>query len=88
MISKLKIGGINLIFVFRHKWDDKSRNRFNSEFRTYDLGIFFRKARVVGSKNFENPNEWNKNIVNDYMVGINLLVCKMWINFNMGGMSV
>lgn len=88
MITKLKIGDFNLIFVFRHKWDNMSKNRFNSEFRTYHLGFFFRKATIVGNKNFDIPNEWNKNLVNDYMIGINLLVCKMWINFNINGMSI
>jgi len=86
MVKRLKIGKIKFTFVFRHKWDDKNRTTYNSEFRDYRIGIWFRKSRIVGSKNLNKPKEWGNNLVNDYMIGINLIICKMWVSFNYGGM--
>ncbi len=86
MVKRLKIGKIKFTFVFRHKWDDKNRTTYNSEFGDYRIGIWFRKSRIVGSKNFNKPKEWGNNLVNDYMIGINLIICKMWVSFNYGGM--
>jgi hypothetical protein len=85
MVKKLKIGKVNASFVFRHKWDEKSGFKLNSEFSSYSLGIWFKRYKIVGSKGFSDPKSWGKNLVNDYMVGINLLVIKMWITFNIGG---
>ncbi len=84
MIGKLKIGKIKFTFVFRHKWDIK----YNSEFRDYRIGLWFKRTRIVGSKNFNKPKEWGNNLVNDYMIGLNLIICKMWVSFNQGGMSL
>jgi hypothetical protein len=83
-IGKLKIGRININFVFRHKWDNKDEI-YNIEFRDYRIGLWFKKSRIVGSKNFNKPKEWDNNLVNNYMIGIDLIICKMWVSFNRGG---
>ena len=43
---------------------------------------------MVGSKNFNKPKEWCNNLVNDYMIGVNLIICKTWVSFNKGGKSL
>ena len=88
MVGRLKIGRIKFTFVFRHKWDSKDEIRFNSEFRYYQLGLWFKRNKIVGSKNFNKPKEWGNNLVNDYMIGVNLIICKVWVSFNIGGKSL
>jgi hypothetical protein len=89
MVGKLKIGKVELTFVFRHKWDTKSKMmKYNLEFRDYRVGIWFKVSKIVGSKNFNNPQKWSDNLVNDYMIGVDLIICKMWVEFNRGGMSL
>ena len=77
---------INVTFAFRHKWDNDDGLKYNSEFKDYRVGFWFRKNRIVGSKNFNRPKEWKSNLVNDYTIGVDLAVCKMWVSFNRGAM--
>lgn len=86
MITKFKIGKIKFTIVFKHKWDNKSS--YNPEFREYNVGLWFKNVKIVGRNNFNNPKEWNSNLVNDYVIGINLIICKAWISFNKNGMSL
>lgn len=88
MVGRLKIGTIKFTFVFKHKWYSKDDLRYNSEFRDYRIGLWFKISRIVGSKNFNKPNEWGNNLVNDYMIGVNLIICKAWVSFNKGGKSL
>jgi len=87
MIKRLKTGRFRFTFVFRHKWDSRDELMDSSEFRDYRIGLWFKINKIVGSKNFNNPKEWKNNLVNDYMIGVNLIICKAWITFNYGGKS-
>lgn len=84
----MKIGGVNFTFVFRHKWEKKEKYSTLSEFKKYELGLWFRINKIVGRKNFTDPKKWSDNLVNDYMMGINLIICKVWVSFHKGGMSM
>lgn len=84
MVKALKILGIKFTFVFRHRWDNEDGSRLNREFRDYRLGFWFRRDKVVGSKGFSRPKEWGKNLVKQYMIGVNLIFCKAWISFIRG----
>ena len=86
MVGKFKIVKIKFTFVFRHKWDNPDKMRYNVEFRDYRIGFWFKRSRIVGRKNFSKPKEWGNNLVNDYMIGVDLIICKMWVSFNKGGM--
>lgn len=88
MVGRLKIGTIKFTFVFRHKWDSKDDLSYNTEFSDYRIGLWFKRIIIVGSKNFNKPNEWGNNLVNDYMIGVNLIICKAWVSFNKGGKSL
>lgn len=85
MTKKFKIKNFNVLLVFRHKWDKLEKTRYGSYFNSYILGFFYKKNKIVGNNNFNKPEEWGKNTVNDYMIGINLIVCKAWISFNNNG---
>jgi hypothetical protein len=86
MAKQLHIGKANLMFTFRHRWDNTSRKSdYNTEFLKYEIGLWFRKSRKVGAKDFNNPTKWGSNLVNHYMFGVNLIICKAWISFDIGG---
>lgn len=84
MYTHITIGKVNIVLVFRHILEKK--DTMYSMFRTKELGIFFSTKRVVGRKNFHIPKEWNRNLVNEYVFGISLLIIKMWIAINYNGM--
>lgn len=91
MIKHTKIFGYNFTFVFRHRFekeDDKSPLDNFTMWREWQLGFFFRRFQIVGRKNFHKPKEWNKNLVYEYMFGVDLLWCKAWFTVQKGGMSI
>jgi len=45
------------------------------EWREWELGFWYKRYQVVGSRNFHKTNEWNNNLVYEHMLGINLLWC-------------
>lgn len=83
MYKRFKIGKLNTIVVFRYKWDDP--DSLWTEFRDYELGLFFRRDKIVGRKDFVNPKNWKNNLVYSYMFGIKLLICKAWITVDYNG---
>lgn len=89
MVGRLKIFGYNFIFVFRHRFEKEDENSLLDSFtlwREWELGFWFRRFQVVGKRNFHKPKEWGKNLVYEYMFGINLLWCKAWFTVQKGGM--
>jgi hypothetical protein len=85
MYRQITLGKFKTSFTFRHKWDEINKTSYRMDFRTYELGLWFRKDRIVGAKDFKTPKKWKLNMVNDYNIGINLIVFKFWISFNYGG---
>lgn len=93
MIAKTKIGSLRATWVVRHRWEEGS----NSILQNYDannirtnwqLGIWAKRSRAVGRKRVgkDNSDIIKKtfeagNIVNCYMVGLNLIVAKVWVDF-------
>ena len=86
MTKTFKVLNCNITFVFRHKWENY-QHKYLNEFKDYELGVWFRKAKIVSNKDFNQPKNWSKNVVGNYMFGIRLLVCKMWVSFNINGKS-
>lgn len=85
MIATFRVGRLKINLVLRHRFE--TRNRLDMTFRRWELGLWFRKSRVVGSNNFSNPSKWGDNLVGSYMLGVDLLVCKMWIDVSYGAMT-
>jgi hypothetical protein len=95
MVARTKIGPFRASWVLRHRWeagakdgvlgDNYEGHKLRNEFQ---LGIWAKKNKVVGvvkrksdgkadvSKTFGSTN-----LVNSYMIGMNLIVCKVWVDF-------
>ena len=88
-ILRFKIRKTKIVFVGKFRFSKKEKNDHLSQFTLWNkwsLGIWFRKNKVVGAKEFRNPKNWGYNLVNDYMLGIDLLVFHGWVSWNTGGM--
>lgn len=90
MVAKLKVFGINISFTFRHKWDKKSRSKsYSTEFRNYELGLWFSKNKVLSKiKRNNETKKLNLTSVNDYTIGVRLIVVKFWVSFNKGRLNL
>ena len=91
-VGYLKIFGYDFTFVFRHRFEKKKDENdiwdTLMEWREWELGFWFKRFEVVGRKNFHKPNDWNNNLVHEYMIGINLLWCKAWFTVSKGAMNI
>lgn len=95
MIARTKIGPFRANWVLRHRWEAGARdgilgdNYEGHKLRTeLKLGIWAKKNKVVGavkrgkdkkaviSKTFATDN-----LVNNYMIGLDLIVCRVWVDF-------
>jgi hypothetical protein len=83
MYKEIKIKKLIISLVFRHKYEkNQSFLDKTSLWKTYNLGLWYRKDIIVGQKNFNNPKLWKYNYVNNYMIGIDLILCKAWLSIN------
>lgn len=87
--KSIEIGKWNITFVFRHKWEkfDESVEIFRHKmnFRDWKLGLWFKQSKILGKKGFIRPDH---HLVNSYMLGIDLLVCKAWVSWNKDGLEL
>ena len=87
MTKELNIGKLNIILVFKHKWG-KEQQRIYSEFNTKQLGLFWRKDMVVGRRKKGKAMFDSDNLVPSYLFGINLIVCKFWLNLDINSLNI
>lgn len=93
MIAKTKIGSFRATWVVRHRWEEGSDDILEN-YEAYDikrkwsLGIWVKRSRAVGRKRIgkDNSDTIKKtfeegNIVNCYMIGLNLIVAMVWVDF-------
>jgi hypothetical protein len=95
MIAKTKIGPFRATWVLRHRWEKGSKDgilgsnyegyRLRNEFK---LGIWAKRNKVVGAVKRKSGNKADvaktfsgDNLVNNYMIGLDLIVCKVWVDF-------
>jgi hypothetical protein len=57
-------------------------------FRIFRLGIWGKRSKVVGAVKRGKTKEetinntfGGKNTINNYMIGLDLIVCKVWVDF-------
>jgi hypothetical protein len=94
VIKKIKIGSFRATWVVRHRWEEGAKDGMISNYEAnqirtnWQLGIWAKKYKVVGRvKGGNNRSETIKktfggdNLVNNYMVGINLIVLNTWVDF-------
>ena len=93
MIAKTKIGSFQATWVVRHRWEEGSDDILEN-YEAYDikrkwsLGIWVKRSRAIGRKRVgkDNSDIIKKtfeagNIVNCYMIGLNLIVAMVWVDF-------
>jgi hypothetical protein len=68
-------------FTFKHIWQ-KSKYSYASKYH-YKLGVWAKRQKVVGRViRGDVKNTFSStNLVNHYMIGINLIICEMWVSF-------
>lgn len=94
MIKKTRIGNTKLKFVFRHRWEKDANELTNYTAwemrRTLRLGLWFRTYEALGKFRGKGSNPASKkNCVRGYMIGVDLIVCKFWIDLiNAGVMEL
>lgn len=91
IIKKFKIGPARFTWVLRHRWEkDKGITNYTVwEMRKrHKLGLWYEKSKVVGPvRKGKHKDETVKNTftqsnhVNNYTIGLDLIVCKTWISF-------
>jgi hypothetical protein len=91
IVKHITIFKYEFTFVFRHRFEKEDEESLLNSFtmwREWELGFFYRRFQIVGRKNFHKPAEWKNNHVYEYMLGINLLICKAWFTVQKGGMTL
>lgn len=90
-IKKFKIGRTKITLVGKFRYSKSQREDLQASFTTWrrwSLGIWFKRNKMVGSKNFNKPDKWGEHLVNDYMLGVDLIIFVGWINWHTGGMEL
>ena len=79
MIKRINLFGWELKFVIRHRWETDMDSLDKFEWNTISLGIWYKKYRVIRKPNHAQAILLQRaKLVNQHMLGINLLVCKFW----------
>jgi hypothetical protein len=85
-IIKTKIGGFKANWVFRHRWEKGSKSILrnstaNGIRKTLKLSIWDKRYEAVGRGKGKAVFD-TENLVNCYMIGLDLIVCKVWVDFS------
>jgi hypothetical protein len=93
MIAKTKIGSFRATWVLRHRWEEGSKSILENYDahqirKNWQLGIWFKQSKAVGRKRAGKDNSdsikktfGSDNLVNCYMIGLNLIIAKVWVDF-------
>lgn len=97
MIRKTKIGAFRATWVLRHRWEPGAKDGVLSDNyeahklrTTLRLGIWAKRSKVVGAakrgkdRKMVASETFNKNnMVYSYMIGLELIVCRVWVDFTL-----
>ncbi len=79
MVKKITLFGWELKFVLRHRWERDTDSVDKFEWNTLSLGIWYKRYKVIKKPNHNQAILLHRaKLVNQHMLGINLLVCKFW----------
>jgi hypothetical protein len=93
MIARTKIGSFRATWVLRHRWEEGSKSILENYDahqirKNWQLGIWFKQSKAVGRKRAGKNNDdsikktfGSDNLVNCYMIGLNLIIAKVWVDF-------
>ena len=85
MISKIRNKWFHINFVLRHRWEEGGMENFEKfQMRnTFNLGIWVKTYKAVGKKKGSIKEVFSEdNHVRAYMIGLNLIVCKVWMDIS------
>lgn len=83
MTKTLKIGDVRIRLTIRHRFEKNLTTLDKiSEFRRWELGVWFRKDRAVGNKVKGIDAFKSNNLVNTYQLGFNFVLGKAWLTFD------
>ncbi len=87
MIGRIRTKWFKANFVLRHRWEKDSDSISNYEAykmkTNYQLGIWLKTYQAVGKAKGPIKVVFSKNNhVRGYMLGVNLIVCKGWIDIS------
>jgi hypothetical protein len=83
MIGKLRTKWFKVNFVLRHRWEKGGFENFEAYRmkKEFKLGLWLKTYKAVGKA--KGPLKFifsDENLVRGYMIGIDLIVCKMWMD--------
>lgn len=79
MIKRIDLSGWELKFVLRHRWENQNSIIGKFEWNTLSLGVWYKKYKVIKKpKHTAAIIGKSATLTNQHMLGINLLVCKLW----------
>lgn len=85
MIGKINIGKLHIRGVLRHRFEKQTESwEKRTMWKRWEVGMWFRKYKAVGQKNFNKPSSWDNNLTSIYTVGFELFVIKVWIDIDYG----
>lgn len=87
-ITRFKIRNLKIVLVGKYRYNKKEKEDLISKSTTWNkwsLGFWFKRHKIVGVKHLKDPAKWKSGLVNDYMLGIDLLIFQGWINWNTNG---
>lgn len=83
MVSTINILGYRIKFVFRHRFEKETNLYDRFEWRSYELGIWYKKYKsLFKPKDGPATIGQNSKLTNVYMFGVNLIICKFWIDIS------
>ena len=97
MVKRIKIGPFRSTWVLRHRWEPGAKDGvLSSNYEahklrtTLRLGIWAKRSKVVGPTKRGKDGKivasetFNKNnMVYSYMIGFELIVCRVWVDFTL-----
>jgi hypothetical protein len=94
MMGKINVGRFKSTWVLRHRWEANDKKDITHKYevtrmrKNWQLGIFAKRYEAVGSTKRGETREdtarktfTKSNHVNCYMIGLNLIVCIVWVDF-------
>jgi len=87
MIKVFKIKNIRITCGLRHRFETGD-TLYRHEWHRWEISLWFRKIKIVGTNDFKNPSKWKDNLVGSYMLGFEFLFFKCWVEVNKNGMNL
>ena len=85
MIGRIRTKWFKVNFVLRHRWEKGGFENFEAYRmkKEFKLGLWLKTYKAVG--NAKGPLKFifsDKNLVKGYMIGLDLIVCRMWMDIS------